>query len=531
MAQTKTEIVISAVDKATATLNQVGAKLEGLIKPAGDVHKALGKLYDATGVGAVKSAVGNLSKSLVGLATSTVGIAGVYSGTIGEILRFGITAAETADQVGDLAEKYQVHANTLQVFGALVEEDGGTMEDAAAAIGKLKKAMNEATHGGKEQAAAFAGVGISVAELRSMKPEQVMERMAGAFKGSENDLAKQAVLLELMGKNGQTMMGTFNRGADGIKNKFAEMRADGRLFTEDQLQQADAFDKTWKRLQGTFNGIKTALGLRLAEKLQPMFENIQKWVVANRALIDSKFDAFLQKLPAMIDLGVQMFKGLWGVAQLVGSAFKTLNSVLGPTGTTLAMLGGIMSPVILAAGSLAWAVGGVAVKIGMLAWQFAPAAIAALKTLWVVMRAHPIGAIIAAVVGLGVIVYQNWDSIVDYVSGAWNRIKSVFSVNFFDGIIQLWMESWQALGNGILGIIKSILPDKLMPEALKNFNFTFATDRANGMTAAQAAKNKTEVGGTLKIQVEGGQAKVTELTKTGDAMDIDVMAGIMMAGA
>lgn len=528
--QTKTELVISAVDKATATLNRIGTQMESMIKPAGDLHRAFSKLYDATGLGAVKSAVGNLSKSLVGLATSTVGIAGVYSGTMGAIVQFGLAAVESADSVGDLAEKYQVHANTLQVFGELVKEDGGSMEDAASAIGKLKKAMNDATHGGKEQAEAFAGVGISVAQLKNMKVEQVMERMASAFKDSDKDLAKQAVLLELMGKNGQTMMGTFNRGADGIKDKFAQMRADGRLFSDQQLQQADQFDKVWTRLQGTFDGIKTTLGLRLAEKLQPMFENIQKWTVANRDLISSKFDKFLEKLPKIIDLGVELFQGLWQVAQKVGSIFKSLNSILGPTASILLMLAGLMAPVIMAAGGLAWAVGGLVVKLGMMTGLF-PAILTGLRGIWAVMMANPIALLIAAVVGLGIIIYKNWDSIVEYIGGAWDRIKAVFDVNFFDGLIQVYLEAWQALANGILGIIKSILPDKLLPDSVRNFKFTFASDRANNITAAQAAANKTEVGGSLKIQIDGAPAKVTELKQTGKSMDIDVSSGLYMAGA
>ena len=58
---------------------------------------------------------------------------------------------------------------------------------------------------------------------------------------------------------------------------------------------------------------------------------------------------------------------------------------------------------------------------------------------------------------------------------------------------------------------------------------SFATDRANNLTAAKAASaGKTEVGGTLKIQVEGAGAKVTELTRAGNAMDIDVTAGLAM---
>lgn len=528
--QSKTELVISAVDKATATLNLIGAKLEGLVKPAHDVHKALGKLYDATGLGAVKSAVGSLSNSLVGLAKTTLGVGGAYIGATGTIVSLGISAAEAADNVGDLAEKYQVAANSLQVYGALVEEDGGTMEDAAAAIGKLKKAMNEAMHGGKEQAEAFRGVGISIADLKHMKAEEVMERMAGAFKGSDKDLAKQAVLLQLMGKNGQVMMGTFNRGADGIRDKFAEMRTDGRLFSDEQLAQADKFDKVWKRLHGTFDGLKNVLGLKLANGLMPLLNSAQNWMNTNRDKMNEGMDKFVQRVPAIVEIGIQLFQGLWGAAQIVGKAFKTVNGVLGPTGTTMLMLGGLMSPVILASAKLAWALGGVGLKLAVLISKI-PGVSTALSAVWRVMLANPIGLLIAAVVGLGLIIYKNWDGIVAYVSGAWERIKAVFSVNFFDGVIQVWMEAWQALGNGILGIIKTILPDVLMPEAMRNFKFSFASEHAANMTAAQAAAGKTEVGGTLKIQIDGAPAKVTELSKKGQAMDIDVSSGLYMAGA
>jgi hypothetical protein len=526
--QTKTELVIAAIDKASVTIDAIGLKLTNVIKPVGDLHSALGRLYDSTGLGKVKSAVGSLSKSLVGLGAATVGIGGVYAGSIGAILHFGVAAAEAADTVGDLAEKYQINAQHLQVFGELAKEDGGTMEDAAAAMGKLKKAMGLAMAGGKEQAQAFAGVGISVAELKGMKPEEVMTRMADAFKGSNKDIAKQAVLLELMGKSGEIMMGTMNRGAAGISEKYDQMSADGRLFSDQQLSQADSFDKMWKRLQGTFDGVRNFLGLKLAERLQPMFENIQKWTVANRGLIESKFDAFLEKLPAIIEIGVQLFTGLWQVAQKVGAVFKSMNSAFGPTVSTLIMLAGFMAPVLVAFGQLGLSLGMVAAKLAIFAWSMLPAAMAGLQALWGVMLANPIGLVVAAVIGLGVIIYKNWDNIVEYVSSAWDRIKGVFDVGFFSGIIQVWLEAWQGLANGILGIIKTILPDKLMPDALKNFNFSFASDRASNMTAAQAAEGKTEVGGTLKIQLEGAPAKVTELKRAGNAMDIDVSAGLAM---
>ena len=530
--QNKTEIVIAAVDKATATLNQIGARMDALTKPAADLSKAFGKLYDATGLGAVKKAVGGLKDSILGLGSAMIGIGGVYSGTVGSLIMAGNHAVDVADKIGDLSARYQIHANTLQVYGAMVEEAGGSTEDAAAAMGKLNKAINEAIHGGKEQAAAFAGVGISIEKLKKMSPEQVMEQMADAFKGSEQDMAKQAVLLELMGKNGTVFMDVMNKGSAEYRKRLEEMRADGALLSEEQLQQADDYDKTWKRLQRTLDGIKTALGLKLAHALETTVQGIQQWTVANRALIDQKFDAFLAKLPDILAIGRDMMIGLWGVVEKVGGAFKILNGLLGPTGGTLLLVAGIMSPLIMAAGQLAFTIGKAAWILGNFTGVI-PLAVKALSGLWSVMLANPFGVLAAAVVGLGVLVYTNWDNIVQYVSGAWERIKSVFDVGFFDGLIQVWLESWQALANSIIGMIKSLTPEFLMPEAFKNFQFSFATDRAKSVTTAAAAAQaqRQDITNTVRLVIDAdGRPRVKELAAGSQNTTIDVSAGLAMAG-
>jgi len=532
--QSRAEIVVSAVDKASATLNQISAKLESVTKPAGDLSRAFGNLYKATGLAAVKSAVGGLTSSLAGLATATVGIAGVYSGTIGSVIGFANHAVDAADKIGDLSERYHIASKDLQVYGSLMEEAGvGSVEDAAASLGKLQKAMNEAINGGKEQAAAFAGVGIGLAELKKMKPDEVIARMADAFQGSDRDLQKNAVLLELMGKNGGAWMSIMDKGGSVIRERYEQMVADGRILSREQIEQADQYDKAWRRMSGTIDGVKTSLGLQLSEKLQPLVESVQKWVVANRALIQSKFDKFLEKLPAIIELGKDMFEGLWNVAQVVGSVFKGLNAVLGPTAAALLMLAGIMSPVILAGGQLAFSLGKVAWLAGGLAMQGLPYLMTAFRAVWAVVAANPIGLVVAAIAGLAYVVYSNWDSIVSYVEGAWGRIKSVFDVGFFDGLIQVWLESWQALANGILGIVKSIVPDRWMPKALQDFNFTFATNREQRLTAAQAAQSqRQDISNriTLKIDAEG-RARVTEMQSGSPQTEIDVMSGLAMVGS
>jgi hypothetical protein len=160
--------------------------------------------------------------------------------------------------------------------------------------------------------------------------------------------------------------------------------------------------------------------------------------------------------------------------------------------------------------------------------------VAALKMVFALMRANPIGLLITAVVGLGILVYKNFDAIVGYVKGAWDRIKAVFEVNFFDGLIQLWMEAWQGLLNGIVGIIKGIfdwLPDWMTPGGLKDFEFSFASDRAAKLTGganSTSIVNAGEVKASGQIEVSFKDAPPgtrIEQTKAGGDVPVNTNVG------
>ncbi|MFN4328300.1 MAG: hypothetical protein ACK4FF_05435 [Limnobacter sp.] len=533
MSTSKTEIVIAAVDKATSTLNQIGGKMESMLKPASDLSKAFGRLYQATGVGGVASALGGLAQSAGGAAVAIVGLGGAYSGALGSLLMFANSSANAVDEIGDLASRYQVAARDIQVFGSLVQEAGGTTEDAAVGIGKLKKAMNEALNGGKEQAQAFAGVGISIASLKSMSADQVMLKIADAFKGSENDLAKQAVLLQLMGKNGTVFMDVMNKGSQAYRDRLAEMAADNALFTEEQLAQADDYDKSWSRMMRTLDAVRISVGVRLASAIEPTVKALQQWVSTNRELIDQKLDSFFQALPGLITDAKEMVVGIYNAMVSLGKVLGAISSVLGSTGTAFAVLAVVLSPVILASGQLILAMGKVLFVVGEVT-RVIPLLTTSFRFLWALMAANPIGLVVAAVAGLAVAMYKNWDKIVAYVDNAWERIKSAFDVGFFDGMIQIWLEQWQGLANGILGLIKSITPDFLMPEAMKNFEFTFATDRAKGLGSAAAAAQaqKQEIKNTIKLEIDAqGRPKVVDMKNGSDQTTLDVSAGLYMTGA
>lgn len=520
------KIVISAQDRASAVFLNMAVRVEAVNKRLSRMSQA-GQALGLLGEQMAKP-WGNLKSAFTGVASGarTLAVwAGVAGGATAGLVKLATSASDAADKIGDLSDRYGVGTKTLQVYGAMVEAAGGTIEDAAAGIGKFKKAMNEATHGVEEQAAAFAGLGISVQQLKKMSPEEAMLKMSEAFKGSTKDMEKQAVLLALMGKNGTIFRDVMNKGPEEFKRLMAEMQADGRLLTEQQIADADKFDKAWRRATGAFEGIKNMLGLDLANALLPIIESVRVWATENRELIKSKFAEFLKHLPDLVKALATALKILWTILVAVATVFKWVGHVIGMQNAVLLGMVFAFAPLIVSLGKAAGAL-----------FTFGRAVFAAMG---------PIGLLLAAVLWLGVTIYENWDAIVGYVVSAWDRIKAVFEVNFFDGLIQLWLESWQGLLNGIVGIMKSIPLIGDIP-AIKDFKgFTFATDRAQRIasqaqstgsapvTAAQAAATqKSEFNGKLKVEIDSnGKAKVTELRKSGTGFEIDASTGPLMMGA
>lgn len=345
----KASITIQAYDKASYAVLGVAANLETLNKKLAR-QSQLGYSFNQLGqqlaptwgkIQNMGAAWGSAIRriSLIGMAATgaTVGMVG-----------FAKSAADAADKIGDLSARYMVDSKTLQVYGSMVEEAGGTFEDGAISIGKLKKAMNEAMHDDKgDFAAAFAGVGISVAALKKMNPEQVMLKMAEAFKGSENDYAKQAVLLKVMSKNGTIFMDVMNKGPEEIKKRFAEMRADGRFLSQQQLTDADNFDKAWRRASGTLAGVKNRIGLQLAARLEPLLNKFQIWLSGDGGKkLEQQFNRIFtsENIKTFADT-------LMAIGQVVASAaraFKGLVDRIGPANTALLGLGIILAPVGIA---------------------------------------------------------------------------------------------------------------------------------------------------------------------------------------
>lgn len=495
--QGKAQITIEAVDKATRPFARIQATLQRL-----------------------NNAIAPVSGAMMAVAGSAARVTGVLTAVGLAVGGLAHRAADAAGRINDLSSKYKINTQALQVWGTLAQDAGGSMEDMAQGYGKLTRAMNQAMAGTDQRAiAAFRAMGISVGDLRKMKPEEVMLKMADAFKAGTNDMGKQAILLELMGKNGQGMMDALEQGSSGYQERLREMVKDRTMLTEAELAQEGPQGKAWDRLMRKVSVATTRMGLSIGEKLLP-------------------------HLPKILETIERVAVGVGKAAAAMIDGFDWLSEKVGQTGAVFTVLGVAFAPTIFRFGQLVYQV----FKLGKTFYQFVAASGAIGKALGFVRFAlmgiarialmNPIGLLVTAVAVAGIYIYRNWDKIVQTFANAWGRIKEMFSTGFFNGLLQGLLEMLQYFANNFLAtlqVIAKYAPDSLLPEAMRgekfqNFRFDFADKRADEVRTADkraeevraaANRSRAEVQGTLNIKVEG--AKVQSVQKApGSSVDYNV---------
>lgn len=532
-ANAKVSIELTATDRATNVLQRLGKSMGGL-------GRLSGGLFDGAGANIAKTAAG-----LYGLQAVTQKLYGFAKGS-----------ADAAKEVKDLAEITGAASQDIQLLGS---EMGGNMQSAATALAKLQRAKQLALTKGGDELDAFKAAGISVEDLRNKDPMGLLKQMADSFQGSNNAGGKLLITQKLLGKSSDGLVELLNKGSGELIEKQKIMERSGGMLSNRQLDGADKASETFKKLGIVFDGLKNTLGLGMAEKLAPLVEKLSEFLILNKDIIAQKFDVFIQHLPAMIEGVGAAFKVMVGIGKGVFKVFEVLGHVLGAKlfggiagflillpvlGSVISVMGAMVSGIGVAISGITrlYRAFQILMFFGRIASMVAMSAIRSFVTggigvlikafnaLRVVMMANPFIAIATALGVAAYLIYSNWDSIVSYVSGAWERIKAVFDAQgFFGAMWQGVLELWQGGLNAIVALMKKIpFMDKLIG---KDFKFEFADKRAEAITAGKVAKAQQQsFNGKLSIEVKGDKsARVTSMQSDNGGLKMDAKHG--MAGA
>lgn len=527
MSTNRAEIVMTAVDKASAVLNRISDRLD-ILSQKSNLRKAFERLGDT-------QALERVNKSLTKVAGNMKSVASygaIAAGIVGAAFSKSVNAV---DDFADSMANYGINGKQLVEISALRDylgQFGVSTEDANAALLKLTGNMSEARAGSKEQAEAFNAAGISMADLKKKTPTEVLKKMMDVFNGSDKAGAKLKILQALAGKSAVKMSEGLSQGTAAYE-KYKK-NAKNALLTEKDFSDAGNAADSMTRI----SGLVIRAGQKMAAVAAPRLQ----------AFLDRRESGLLDLIPKLID-GVdkfiqtldeeKIFAFLGDVGDMflsIGSVFKQVHDFLGTTGTMVAVMAAIFAP----------AIGAV---LGLL--SLLPVLAAAFTVVSMALAANPIVASLLLVALVAKVVYDNWDGIVGGLKAIWEGLGEVCSAvweliagaaslainkisGWFTGLYDSFMGVWgriaQSFGEKI-SVITGMLPDWLKGGSLNvNMNGAPAAVQTSAQTIANGS-GKTEVGGRIKIELTGAPARVTQMTSTNSKVPIDVSAGLYGVGA
>jgi len=370
----------------------------------------------------VETQVKTVNDSFAKLKTAIAGIA--LGGLITRTIQF-------ADAIQDVNDATGVAVDKILGFSRAVSLNGGTADDANTALLKFNETLGKAGDGAVGAQAAFASIGISLEDLRTLSSEDLFVRTIDGL-GKVGNLSEQARLkTELFGKSLRTTSLT------GVSSQFAQATKESEAYASSVKAAADLqnkLDMAFKTLQGSI--LKTIEPLaNFVNKLEPeQIDKIVKAIVEMSVALGSIAVAAkgLQILAALalavggafaaVGLGLSKqqyaFTAFYHVVKQASAVFGSAGKAIVTMGTAGGTLAGITITLTSRLQGVLFILKQIGVTIYLFATKFLPKLIA------------PIGIIYAAFESLRLLILSIFkvdivDEFVSAVTSAYNKLKAL----------------------------------------------------------------------------------------------------------
>ncbi len=195
----------------------------------------------------------------VGLALIAAVTAGTAFGDL--LLSYAQHAAAVGGALNDMSEKTGIAVAPLSNLSGAAQIAGSSLEQVSGAIFIMQKNMAE---GGPKIEAGFQRVGLSIADIRKLSPDQQFLAIADAIKGISDPADKAAAAMEIFGKQGRELLPLLSKDLQGLTDESARL---GLTWTETDAKAAEEFEMKSRALDLGLKNLKDTIGRELIPAL------------------------------------------------------------------------------------------------------------------------------------------------------------------------------------------------------------------------------------------------------------------------
>lgn len=204
------------------------------------------------------------------------GIADLFAGALSAdaILEFAKSTIEASASLAEFSKSAGISVEAISALQFAAKAGGVGAEELNTSLKKLNVSISDAAGNTSGKAAlAFQLLGINVKNANgSLKDaNQVFNEVADKFAATEDGANKVALAVALLGKAGQAMIPTLDKGSAGLKELADQAAAAGAIIDGPTAEAAKAFTEKLNILKAT---LVDGLGAQVEKNLLPVLNSL-----------------------------------------------------------------------------------------------------------------------------------------------------------------------------------------------------------------------------------------------------------------
>jgi len=484
---------------------ELNAKMDSSVQKAfGNASKRLSNLQKNMG-----DVIKTGSKVSAGLGAAAISTGAALGGVVAK-------ASAAANEINKYSQTAGVSTKSFQQWDHVMKNFGFSMEQASGDFAALGERAMDAANGVGEGAELFDKLGVKVTDAsgKMKSQEQIFNETIKSLQGMEDVTERNATASALLGTTGEELAPVLNMTNKELEN----LKGQANVISSDNLSKADQFREKWNQVSNTFSNAAMNAGIKAMPALQKLMDvgmnnlpAIQDKLSSAMKVAGDAFswigskgkDAFLSTKQA-IENNQPTINRLKQIVFDVGNALKNafqnakpFLSWLSDTGLPLArdalvsivnkaldfydMIKNNWSKIQPFVIGLAIAIGSVkSVMTAMSIVQSVTGFLKAFRAATAASRlamlgfntallANPITWVVAgvaALIGIGILLWKNWDKVSAFFTKMWDKLKSAvapvgeaiknaflkakdFVVNLFKGIGVWFMQRFYLIRHGV----------------------------------------------------------------------------------
>jgi hypothetical protein len=386
---------------------------------------------------------------------------GLGAAAVAPLLATTNVFASMGDQLAKMSARTGISVESLSELGYAAEQSGVDLATLEGGVRKMQKFLVDAAEGSSTAQQTLTRLGLSLADLGSLSPEQQFELLADRLSQIQDPAIRAATAMEVFGKTGTSLLPLMQDGAKGIAALRQQARDLGLVISTEDAKAAETFGDTLDDLWKVIKSGVFAIGAALAPLLQDLATSAIRiakvtadWVRENKALIVTVF-----KIAAGVAAGGAALIVLGTLISGVGAAFGVAASVITGIGTVLGVVGTVIGALLSPIGLVTAAVVGLGAyllyvsgagsqALGWLADTFQSLKDDALAAWQGIGDALAAGDLALAAKILWLTLRMEWQKGVAFLQEHWIAFKEYFlsiASDAFYGVVGLLIDAWAGL--------------------------------------------------------------------------------------